>query len=133
MRTERLEKGEIAEQKVKSRLVELGFPVSTPEVTCAYDTIVDLHGELVRLQIKSGHIKEDGGRRTFEVGFRKTGYLFGEKCKTDSYEEDEVDAFAVYNHVEDECYWLWFDESPSSTTDRVISGWREELLSEKLK
>lgn len=47
-------KGDVAEIAVMLALKRLGFFISRPWGLCHYDFIVDIHGKLLRVQVKTG-------------------------------------------------------------------------------
>jgi hypothetical protein len=48
------------------------------------------------------------------------------------YGPSEVDAFAVYDPINEEVYWLWFDEAPATELRRKYNSLREHTVEHKL-
>ncbi len=81
-------KGDLAELKIATDLVEQGFYVSRPMTDNApYDLIVDVDGVLKKVQIKGRSIKNG----IVEVGIRSTGHNYAKP-----YEDGDFDILAVY-------------------------------------
>lgn len=63
--------GDIAEQAVILRCLELGWGVCRPIGNCLpYDLILDVHGKLVRVQVKSAWLGKDSG--SYVIDNRRT-------------------------------------------------------------
>jgi len=100
-------KGELTEANVLTRLMELGYTVSTPfGENCDYDFVVDDGVELRRVQVKTGR-KEDG-----KVVASLSRTRVNSKGSTRvHYEEGSIDAFVVYCHETDSAYWIDADDA----------------------
>lgn len=48
-----------------------------------------------------------------------------------TYNADDVDAFAVYDPVNDRVYWLWFDEAPATESRRKYHSLSEHTTERK--
>ena len=53
-------KGRITEIKVLSYFLELGYIISTPEIPCPYDFLLDTGESILKLQVKTAR-EYDGG------------------------------------------------------------------------
>lgn len=133
MKTEKLQKGEIAELRCITKLSSMGFVVSSPEVTCSYDFIVDTGKELYRVQCKSSYTKERDHGMTVTAGLTMTTKNNSGKNTTTQYTEDEIDAFIIYSDELSDFFWIDIDEDTPYTIERRPSGWKEYLLSERFK
>lgn len=123
--------GKIAEQLVICRLLDMGFIVSQPVLRCQYDILVDLNGQIIKIQIKRGF--DDGSRPdTLRENLLGTVYTGGDGNRDVQYSNDEVDAFAIYDPREEEIYWLWFDEAPNTELRRKYRTMKQHRINEKL-
>jgi hypothetical protein len=129
MQADHLVKGEVAETKIISKLTEFGFLVSDTRGQAPYDLVVDLpDGGLKRVQVKSVRDKEYG----IEVELCKSGWSTAGEYYKKEYGDDEVDAFAIYDHINDRIYWLWKDEAPTKKAQRSYDTWSEDLIDRKI-
>ena len=104
------QKGDIAEANVVAQLIEKGYTVSEPvNDHCRYDLVVD-NGELNRVQVKYASLREEG--RIYVSIKSSNPNTSGSNQKY--YNEDEVDAFAVYCSDTDAVYWVEYDDAPKS-------------------
>ena len=83
------QQGKITELKILTYMTELGYAVSIPFGDKErYDQIWDINGKLLRIQVKTSHLKNE------------SSFLF--KCKSTSngvdhrYTTDEIDYFATW-------------------------------------
>lgn len=130
---EKLRKGEVAELKAISKLSEKGLIVSSPEVTCSYDFVVDSGDEIYRVQCKSSYTKERDYGTTVCADLTKTrqnnsGEKFAEK-----YDENEIDAFIVYSEYLGGFYWIDVNGETRTSVERRPAGWSEYSLDERFK
>lgn len=101
--------GEAAEIRVASELMELGYPVSKPlGDNEPYDLIADFTGDLIKVQVKRAHNRQ---HNSVGANLYKHSSESDKSQGKEQYRASEVDAFALVN---DEIYWVWFDESPDS-------------------
>ena len=118
-------KGAIAEANVAAVLTEMGYICSLPVVHAArYDLILDLDSVMVRVQVKHAYEGADGKLR---VDLRGKNSYNGKEA----YKADEVDAFAIY--YDNEVYWLWFHEAPSTGIKRPHEWFGQHLVTDKLE
>lgn len=96
-------KGKITEVKVISYFLELGYIVSIPEIPCQYDLLLDVHGKIVKVQVKTCR-ELDGviAFNTCSVTHNNKGYTRRE------YTADMIDYFCTYYN--NECYLIPFNE-----------------------
>ncbi len=122
--------GAVAEEIVSTRLIRAGYNVAEPEIPCHYDLIVDTHDNLVRTQVKRGF--EDSRERTLRVNMMGSVHKGSTEYESVKYDSEHVDAFAVFDPVNDRVYWLWFEEAPSTELRRKYNSLREHTLDRKL-
>ena len=97
--------GALTELKCKTYFLELGYIVSTPDISTRYDFILDTGKELLKIQVKSSHLEEDGTKITFHTSsshITATGY------SRKDYKEDGVDYFCTW--YDNECYLVPISE-----------------------
>ncbi|WP_096390832.1 group I intron-associated PD-(D/E)XK endonuclease [Halopenitus persicus] len=123
--------GEVAENIVSTKLLRLGYNVAEPRIPCPYDVIADLDDQLVKVQVKRGF--DDSSRdETLRVNLLGSIHKGGTEYKSVKYQPDEVDSFAIYDPIQDEVYWLWFDEAPSTELRRKYTSLRRHRIEQKL-
>lgn len=101
--------GTITELKCKTYFIELGYVVSTPDISTRYDFILDTGKELLKIQVKSSHLEEDGNKITFKTvssHITSTGY------SRRDYTEDGIDYFCTW--YDNECYLIPVSECGKS-------------------
>lgn len=95
-------KGHLAAQKVELHAAEKGIVCSTPSIPCRYDRILDVEGELHKVQIKyaGGKVSHAEGVVVAKLGqaTRKGNYQ--------TYAPGEVDALIVYISPTNKLVWL---------------------------
>jgi len=121
-------RGKASEARARAYLLEQGYVTSTPDADCKYDLVVDYQADLLKVQVKRGFA--DGSREdTLRVNMYDQN---PQGVSNDSYEADDVDAFIVHDPVNNELYWLWYDEAPSSELRRKYGSLSEDLIGKKL-
>lgn len=86
-------KGMALEAKIMTDLLRCGCAVSTPwGDTERYDLVVDVGGDLLRIQVKSARTRNGG--ETIEFDCRSNHYT-SKGIKHNTYSADEVDYFAT--------------------------------------
>lgn len=112
--------GNLNELKCISRFIELGYECSIPYGNGAkYDFIVDVNGELLRIQCKScSHPKKNGIIDTDAIQFSTVCQTTNtQKTIRHTYSNQEIDYFATsYN---DKVYIIPVDECSTSKTLRL--------------
>lgn len=89
-------KGAITELLVAAHLMSLGYNVSQPLTQDSkYDLIVDVHGKLLRLQVKTSRLNPDTKGKSIKFNCRSTTNNVRE-CKNRYYSSEEIDFFATY-------------------------------------
>lgn len=89
-------KGAITELFVSAHLMSLGYVVSQPLTQDSkYDLIVDVHGKLLRVQVKTSRLNTETKGKSIKFNCRSTTNNVRE-CKNRYYSPEEVDYFATY-------------------------------------
>jgi hypothetical protein len=127
------DKGTHSELRVETRLINLGFAVSTPSTEERYDLVVDSGEEFIAVQVK--RMRESGcGSLVFDCKSNFNGIKDGE-----TYTSEEIDGFIAHDPNTDEMYWVPINEAPKSnmrirkTDPKKKSGninWHEDYLFE---
>lgn len=94
-------KGLLAESKVKTRFIELGYTVLEPQLDKRYDMAVEESGNFNRIQVKSTRYKNGSIRTRLTWGSVNTN-----GTKRYKYGEDDIEYFALWNKQTDEVYIL---------------------------
>ena len=85
--------GKLTELRVAEAFLSRGYQVSQPLVSDSrYDFIVDIKGQLLRIQVKTGTIKGDGAYIEFATS---TSHTNTSGTVNKSYSADEIDYFAT--------------------------------------
>lgn len=85
--------GKLTELRVVEAFLSRGYQVSQPLVSDSrYDFIVDIKGQLLRIQVKTGTIKGDGAYIEFATS---TSHTNTSGTVNKSYSADEIDYFAT--------------------------------------
>ena len=103
--SETLIKGRMTELTCVQKFLSIGYIVSTPEIPCQYDIVVDTGDKMLKIQIKSCRLTSDGTAiefNTSSVTHNNNGYT------TRIYTANMVDYFCTcYNG---NCYLVPFSE-----------------------
>ena len=93
-------KGLTTELQCQLFFTSLGYNVSIPlGEDCKYDLIVDINGELSKIQVKTCPEEENG------IEFRtKSSYLTSQGTVSTGYTEKDIDFFATY--YKEQCYLI---------------------------
>ena len=94
-------KGTITELKCKTYFLELGYMVSTPESPTRYDFILDTGNKLLKVQVKTSHLKEDGAKFAFKVS---STHITANGTSRHHYRDDGIDYFCTW--YDNECYLI---------------------------
>ena len=113
--------GVISETAVIHALSKLGYGVSIPIGKERYDLIATKPNEVHRVQVKTA--------RHTDRGYVKVCIING---SIKPYDGSNVDAFAVYDPVTEDVYWMWYDETPDTQVNRLLESWQRHLISDKL-
>ena len=106
MLAENKRKGNVGEAKCLAKMVELGVPVSIPfGDNERYDMIIEHNNHLEKIQVKYSSCQEREGSITFKV-VSSTNHTTNKHLS--NYDND-VDAFLLYNSLNDEIYYLPID------------------------
>jgi len=109
-------KGEVAEAKAVSKLMDMGYGVSVPfGENESYDLIVDKGGELVRAQVKLG--RERNGTIRFTAQRTRSNSGGAENVP---YKDTEIDVFIVV--YDGALYEIPVEETPKSGMYLRITG-----------
>ena len=85
--------GRLTELRVAEAFLSRGYQVSQPLVNDSrYDFIVDIKGQLYKIQVKTGTIKEDGAYIEFATS---TSHTNTTGTINKSYSAEEIDYFAT--------------------------------------
>lgn len=104
--SETLLKGRITEVKTLAYFLELGYIVSTPEIPCQYDFLIDVNNKIYKVQVKTCRITEEAIEfNTSSMTHNANGYIKRE------YTSNMVDFFCTYYN--NECYLVPFSECGS--------------------
>ena len=97
---EKMKKGLLTELRCELDFTNLGYVVSKPiTADSRYDYIVDINGRLLKIQVKTSSLSDDGGYMKFASS---TSHTNTKGTVNKSYTADEIDYFAtMYNG---ECY-----------------------------
>lgn len=117
-------KGKLTELKVLTYITELGYSISIPfGDKDRYDQIWDIHGKLLRVQIKTSRWKTEQQKSI--IFSCKTYYARSSGVRVHTYTKDDIDFFATYwnNKVYlipvEECSsekTLWFEKPSNGCT-----------------
>ncbi len=108
--------GNLAEAKIIARAMERGYGVSLPFGDWRYDLIFDIEGKLLRVQVKTGKLRE--------------GVVVFPCCSFDaskgrrSYTAEEIDVFAVYCAGLDKCDMGTLEMTAATETSRRVTATR---------
>lgn len=93
-------KGLTTELQCQLFFTQLGYNVSIPlGEDCKYDLIVDIKGDLYRIQVKTCHAEENG------IEFRtKSSYLTSQGTVSSEYTDKDIDFFATFYN--NQCYLI---------------------------
>lgn len=94
-------KGTITELKCKAYFLEMGFMVSTPESPVRYDFILDTGEQLLKVQVKTSHIEEDGAKIVFKTN---SSHITANGNVKHHYQNDGIDYFCTW--YDNECYLI---------------------------
>lgn len=104
--------GNITEVEVMLAFLKNGYNVLTPYGDCErYDFVVDNSGKFIRIQVKTSHVSEDGGKIVFSTS--STNKSDGQYIHY-SYSKEEIDYFATTN--DNKVYLIPVEDSSSRTT-----------------
>jgi PD-(D/E)XK endonuclease len=125
-------RGNISEALVLARYLKAGFMVSTPfGVGAPYDMIVDTGAALLRVQVKTGRLRD--GTIEFETRRARS------RIVRNGYEENEVDYFVICCSSVEEIYALKAEGGvcgrlrlkPTGNSQQMFVRWAEDYLFEK--
>ena len=116
--------GAIGEAKAFAKLAELGYVVCVPHVHVArYDLVLEKDGVFTKIQVKAGWMDDN----KFRVELRGSNFNAQGRTRT-RYEEDEIDAYVLYNPSNDELYWIDYEDAPKTGIRRNVDGMEEYKL-----
>lgn len=107
--SETLLKGRLTELQCIQKFLSMGYIVSVPEVPCQYDIVLDVGKRMLKVQIKTCHLSQDGAViifKTSSITHNNNGYT--ERV----YTNNMVDYFCTY--YDDNCYLVPFSQCGSS-------------------
>ena len=101
-------KGKITEVSVLKYFLELGYIVSTPEIPCQYDFLIDTGEKIIKIQVKTCRVNEEVIEfNTSSITHNAQGYT------KRLYTKNMVDYFCTYYN--NECYLIPLSECGSKT------------------
>lgn len=96
-------KGRITEMEVLTYFLKLGYLVSSPEIPCPYDFLLDTGNKILKIQVKTSRPSEGGFVfNTSSTTHNSNGYT------RRFYTSDMVDYFCTF--FNNECYLIPFKE-----------------------
>lgn len=103
-----LVKGRLTEIRCLEYFLAMGFIVSTPEIPCPYDFLLDVNGKIYKIQVKTCRLTSDDSCLEFNTSsttHNSKGYT------KRNYTMNDVDFFATI--YKDTCYLVPFNECGS--------------------
>lgn len=98
--------GNLTELQCITSFYELGYKVSLPYgENSRYDFIADIDGILIRVQVKTCRVKDDGSVISFPC---RSTRVNSTKCVHRRYSKDEIDYFCTYYN--NQCYLIPVEE-----------------------
>lgn len=129
-----LRKGRITELKVLTFFLEKGFIVSTPEVPCPYDFLLDTGKNILKIQVKTSR-ESDGG-----FSFNTSSCTHNSEGYVKRTYDGTIDYFCTF--YGEHCYLIPFDECgvkkkklrlvPTISNQKKGISWAEDYLAEKV-
>lgn len=105
--------GDVSEKVFEAEMTKRDIKISKPTTyMCEYDYIVDINGQLYRVQVKTG--REKRGTIVFETARRTVN-----RKSVKSREYENVDVFIVRNKHNDDLYWIAEDTIGSNQNMRL--------------
>ncbi len=102
-------KGVVAEEKVKTKFIELGYKVYEPLIRSVEDLIVKIDTEFKKVQVKHGTYRN--GCVVADLGRSCNSY--NDSMKAKCYHKDDVDIFVIYSSKIDKVYFVKFEDAPN--------------------
>ena len=100
-------RGEITELQVAQAFLSHGIQVSKPLVSDSrYDFIVDINHTLLRIQVKTASLEDDGGYIQFKTCSTHTNT---QRTIAHAYSSEDIDYFATF--FENQCYVVPVDKT----------------------
>ena len=110
------QKGNLTELQCLAAFIEQGCGVSIPYGdNSKYDFIADVKGKLLKIQVKTSSLKDDGAAIKFSC---RTTHVNCTGVKNERYSVDEIDFFATYWN--NQCYLIPVAECSVEKTLRFI-------------
>jgi len=102
-------KGILAEEKVRTKLVELGYKIYEPVVRSAEDLLIESSNGFLKLQVKNGNYKNG----CIVAKLERSGNSYNKNInKSGSYHKDDIDLFAIYCSETNKVYGVEFSDAP---------------------
>jgi len=99
-----------AEPICLAKLSEQGFTVSKPfSDHCRYDLVIEKNGDMERVQVKTGRLKD--GRIKFKT---ESEYANTNDYVRSTYSKEEIDCFVVYCPDNEEIYKINVENTPDT-------------------
>lgn len=97
--------GRITEMQCITFFLELGYIVSSPELPCPYDFLLDVGDKILKIQVKTCHLTADNSCLEFNTSsmtHNSKGYV------NRIYDKTQVDYFSTFYNGK--CYLIPFEE-----------------------
>lgn len=112
------QKGNLTELQCLTAFVEQGINVSIPYGDNAkYDFIADIHGKLIKIQVKTSSPKYEDLEDAIKFSCRTT-HVNCSGVKNERYSSDEIDFFATFWKTK--CYLIPIKECSAEKTLRFV-------------
>lgn len=99
-------KGKLTQIKVLTYFLELGYIISSPEIPCQYDFLLDIGDKILKIQVKTSRESQGGfSFNTSSITHNSSGYIKRQ------YSKNMVDYFCTFYN--NECYLIPFEECGS--------------------
>lgn len=107
------QKGLLTELQCQTYFTQLGYNVSIPlGEDCRYDMIIDIEGQLIKVQVKTSHLNKGETGIMFSTCSTQGGNT-AHDIQTKKYKKEDVDFFATY--WENQCYLVKVEDCQSTT------------------
>lgn len=99
-------RGKLTQVKVLTYFLELGYIISSPEIPCQYDFLLDIGNKILKIQVKTSRESQGGfSFNTSSITHNSSGYTKRQ------YSKNMVDYFCTFYN--NECYLIPFEECGS--------------------
>ena len=116
-------KGVIAEEKVKTRFVELGYKIYDPVIRSVEDLVVETEDGFKKVQVKHGTYKNGCVVSSLSRGRRNCEF----------YDEDQIDVFAIYCSETEKVYIVNVEEAPNYSIRLRVENPNDEFNNHRIR